>query len=232
MKQKIVWGIIIFLAILILAIVLLKSFWQDKLVHSVSSINEAKAESFIPASSPTISADEKIIGSVQAPVKILVYEDYNNLFSAELADNLSRIKEEFGDKVVVAVRPFVLRNNVASMEAAMAIECSVADGNWVEMRSVIFSAVTNHDFSAEKIAQEADKQGLDKEKFNECLTSLEKQGLMLQVAENAKDFSVYGAPTIFVGNELVIGARPYGDYEDETGAKVEGLKSLVERQIK
>jgi protein-disulfide isomerase len=233
MKKKIVWGIIIFLTLLVISLLLLKSFWQEKTVtNNISAISEAKAESFVPAASPTVSADEKIIGSIQAPVKILVYEDYNNLFSAELAANLDKIKAEFGDEVVIAVRPYVLRDNAASMEAAMAIECSMDGGKWADMRNVIFSAVTNNDFSTEKIAAEVEKQGLDKAKFTQCLTSLEKQGLMLQVAENAKDFSVYGAPTTFIGNELVIGARPYEDYQDETGAKVEGLKSLVERQIK
>jgi len=55
---------------------------------------------------------------------------------------------------------------------------------------------------------------------------------MVQVAENAKQFSVYGAPTIFIGNDLIIGARPYEDYLDETGAKIAGLKTLVAEKLK
>jgi protein-disulfide isomerase len=233
MKKRIVWSVIIFLFLLAAALVLLKSFWQDKVIYNNNKVvSVAQAESFVPASSPTVSAQEKIIGSINAPVKILVYEDYNNLFSAELAVSLSKIKEMFGDEVVIAVRPFVLRGDVVSLDSAMAVECSMTEGSWTDMRSVIFSAIINNDFSVDKINQEVEKQGLDKEKFTQCLTSLEKQGLILQVAENAKEFSVYGAPTIFVGNELIIGARPYEDYQDETGTKVEGLKSLVERQIK
>lgn len=233
MQKKIVWGVVIFLTLLIAALLLLKSFWQDKVITaSVQPAAAAKAESFLPAFLPTVSANEKLIGSITALVKILVYEDYTNTFSAELAQNLDKIKNDFGDKVVIAVRPFVLRDNAASMEAATAVECAVTEEKWTEMRSAIFTAVRSNNFGADKINAEVEKEGLDKEKFAKCLTSLEKQGIMLQVAEDAKQFSVYGTPTIFVGNELVVGARPYEDYLDETGAKVEGLKSLVERQIK
>lgn len=233
MQKKIVWGVIIFFATLIVALLLLKSYWDEKMMAiNKQVVMGARAESFTPAFLPTISADEKIIGSIKAPVKILVYEDYNNEFSAELAVNLDRLKNDFGDEVVVACRPYVLRDDAPSLAAAMAVECAAPEGKWSKIRSVIFNAVINKNFGPHKLSLEAEKEGLDKAKFLKCLTSSEKQGIMLQVAEDAQQFSVFGTPTIFIGNELIVGARPYEDYYDETGIKIEGLKSLVSRQIK
>jgi protein-disulfide isomerase len=233
MKKKFIWGGAIILVILVIALLLVKLEWKKNPEKSSSDLaTVVKAESFAPASQPTISDKEKIVGSIKAPVKVLVYEDYSNVFSADNSEVIKKLETDFGDKVVVAVRPYVSREKPISISAAIAVECASDQGKWQDMRTDIFNAVKNNNLSVDGIKAAAGQIGLDQTKFGECLTSPEKQGIMLQVAEDAKKFSVYGAPTIFVNNELVVGARPYDDYLDESGAKVEGLKSLVERQIK
>ena len=233
MKKKLIWGVVIFLAILLIALLFVKMAWKKNPEKSSSDLGTAaKAESFAPANMPTISAEEKIIGSIKAPVKILVYEDYSNIFSANNSDSLKKLEADFGNNIVIAVRPFATREKPTSIKSAMAIECASEQGKWPEMREDIFAAVKTNNLSNQEIQADAAKIGLDQAKFNECLTSTAKQGIMLQVAEDAKKFSVYGAPTIFINDSLIAGARPYDDYSDETGAKIAGLKSLVARQIK
>lgn len=232
-KKSLVWGIVIFLAILVLVILFIKNYYAaDEIkINGANLAQEAKANVFSPSSLPTVSVNEKIVGSIKAPVKILVYEDYAAIFSADLAKTLERVQADYSNDIVIAFRPFALRNNPASLEMAMAIECASENGGWVEMRQAIFNAVQASDLSYEKISMQADKQGLDKDKFAQCLTSTEKQGIMLKVAEDAKNFSVYGAPTIFINDELIIGARPYDDYLDENGEMIKGLKSLVAKHL-
>lgn len=233
MKKSYILGGAIFLLILLIALLLLKTTWNNNPEKASTDLGTpAKAESFAPASSPTISADEKVIGELKAPVKIIVYEDYSNIFSGEAAESIRNLKSDFGNKIVVAVRPYAIKEKPASIEAAMAVECAFDQGKWQEMRDGIFMAVKNNNLSSEEIKNLSVNIGLDQATFAKCLTDAEKQGIMLQVTENAKQFSVYGAPTIFVNNELIVGARPYDDYLDESGVKVEGLKTLVGRQIK
>lgn len=232
-KKSLVWGIVIFFAVLVLALFFIKNYYaaDDVKINGANLAQEARANVFSPSSLPAVSADEKIVGSVKAKVKILVYEDYASIFSADLAKTLERIKVDYGNDIVIAFRPFALRSNPASLETAMAIECASENGGWVEMRQAIFNALEASDLSFEKISTQADKQALDKDKFAQCLTSTEKQGIMLKVAEDAKNFSVYGAPTIFINDELIIGARPYDDYLDENGVMIKGLKSLVAKHL-
>jgi len=233
MKKSYIWGGAIILLVLILLLFVVKASWQKSPDKANTDLGTAvKADSFAPTNSPTISADEKIVGSISAPVKILVYEDYSNSFSADAADSIKKLETDFGDKLVIAFRPYAVREKPASIEAAMAVECAASQGKWPEMREAIFKDVRNSSLNTDQIKTDATTIGLDQDKFSKCLTDIEKQGIMLQVATDAKQFSVYGAPTIFVNNELVVGARPYEDYLDESGAKVEGLKSLVARQIK
>lgn len=232
-KKSLIWGIVIFLSLLLLALLLLKSFLVDTKSENSTLVPEVKAEVFTPSSLPTISADEKVSGNINASVKILIYEDYADTFSANLANTMERVRADFGDKVVMAFRPYVLKGNVASLDAAMAINCAADEGgDWAAMRQMVFQAVGSNTLSLEKISTKAEEQGLDKAKFAECLTSAEKQGIMLKVAEDAQRFSVYGAPTIFVNGELVVGARPYEDYLNEKGETVEGLKNLITRHLK
>jgi protein-disulfide isomerase len=216
----------------LLVILLLVNLLRDDKSKTISSLdNEAKAASFAPANQPTISANEKVMGSTKAAVKIVVYEDYSNIFSADNSENIKKLEADFGNKVVVAVRPYATREKATSLEAAMAIECASEQNKWEDMREGVFRAVRANSLNGEGISGWAKQIGLDKNKFDQCLTNTEKQGIMLQVAADARKFSVYGAPTIFINDELIIGARPYDDYTDDTGAKVEGLRSLVVRQI-
>ena len=216
--------------IALLAIFLsIKLVWRDN--SEVTHNSGVKAASFTPASQPKISADEKVMGSTRAAVKVVVYEDYSNIFSADNAENIKKLEDEFGNKIVVAVRPYATREKPISLEAAMAVECASEQGKWEEMRTGIFNAVRSKDLNSDGINGWAKQIGLNQDNFSQCLTNTEKQGIMLQVADEAQKFSVYGAPTTFINDDLIIGARPYDDYTDDTGAKIEGLKSLVTRQI-
>ena len=231
MKKSYILGGTIALIILVVILIAVKISWQKKSDQTSSVGKAAIAESFIPASQPQISGQDKIIGSAKAPVKIVVYEDYANIFSADNAEVLKKIETDFGNKIAIAVRPYATREKATSLEAAMAVECGGEQGKWGEMRDGIFRVVKTGNLNSNGINGWARQIGLDQTKFSQCLTNAEKQGIMLRVAEDAKQFSVYGAPTIFINNELIAGARPYDDYSDKTGAKVEGLKSLVTKQV-
>jgi len=232
MKKSYILGGAVILILLFIGLLIVKMAWRDNPEKANTDLGAAaKADSFAPSNMPTISVDEKIIGNFKAPIKILVYEDYSDIFSADNAEVLKKVETEFGNQVVIIVRPFALREKPAGIESAMAVECAFEQGKWQEMRTNIFAAVKTNSLSSELIKSSAIQIGLDETEFNNCLTDTEKQGIMLRVTSDAKQFSVYGTPTTFVNNELIVGARPYEDYLDEFDKKVEGFKSLVTRQI-
>lgn len=226
-KPYLLVGIILILLLVVLLIVKLSTKNDLEIVVDP----EVKAASFIPANKPEVSADEKVKGSTKADVKIVVYEDYANVFSADNSENIKKLEAEFGNKIMVAVRPYVLRQKTMSLESAMAIECASEQGKWEEMRDGVFNAVRSGNLNMDGISGWAKQIDLDMDKFNQCLTDVKKQGIMLQETADAQKFSVYGAPTVFVNDELVVGARPYEDYTDESGVSVLGLKSLVAREL-
>lgn len=191
------------------------------------TIKDAHAQSYVAAASPTLQDDDKIFGSKNAPLKIFVYEDYTNAYCANLADTLDRIKAESGNQVTIIVRPYVLKNSSLSLQAAIAVDCAGDQGKWVAMRALLFAQAKNKQVAAVNFNDYARQIGLDANKFAVCLTNKQKSEKIEQLVSAAETYKVQGAPTMFIGAEMILGARPYEDFVDSNGDKIQGLKTLV-----
>lgn len=193
-------------------------------------IKSAQAQSYAAAASPVFRGDDKIFGLASAPVVAFVYEDYTSPFSAVLADNLDRVRLESDGRLAIVVRPF-FGSSVVAQEAAVAVDCAGEQGKWIEMRALLFAQAKIKQALVSDLREYAGRLGLDEEDFSACLTNVRKSGKMEQSASEAENYSVLGAPTIFIGREVILGARPYGDYSDSNGDKIEGLKSLLASRL-
>jgi len=202
---------------------------KKKVVETpVSKLSDAKPQSYSVSKVPTINSDDKIFGAKNAKLNIFVYEDYSNIYSANLADTLERIKQENGD-ISIIVRPYFKTSNLLAEETALAVSC--AGDKWLEMRALLFTQVKNNQLNINNFSANAKQLGLDENDFNTCLTNPEKSRTIEKSLTDAEAYSVAGAPTIFVGDEMIPGARPYDDYTDSNGDKIEGLKKVVDRKL-
>lgn len=202
------------------------------LTNSISALNkEVKAQSYAANQTPALKADDKVFGSPQAPLKIFVYEDYTSIYSATLADTLDKIKAETGDKVALVVRPYVLNNSRPAMTAAVAVDCAAQQAKWREMRALLFARAKNKQAAPADLSSYIKQIGLDEKGFNTCLTNEEKSGKIEQSVAEAQTYTVQGAPTLFIGNEIILGARPYDNFVDSNGDQIEGLKTVIEKKL-
>ncbi len=196
---------------------------------------EAVIQSYSVEVKPELQTGDKIIGNSEASLKIFVYEDYGDILSAKFNDTLSEILNLKNDNIAIVFRPFI--SSSKSAENALALECSGENGEWRLMREKIFNFMLNKEKFEVDIdpGQEntyyAEKIGLNTEAFNSCLTNERKSGKIEQLVDVATQNGVKGSPTIFVGEEMILGARPWEDYTDSNGDKIEGLKSLVSRVL-
>ena len=227
-KQKfyIVVLVIVLLAAIVLGIVNSRKNKKPVANESVK-IAGAKEQSYVASKYPEQNDSDKMYGEKNAKLKIFVYEDYSNLYSAQLADTLDKIKLE-NNNLDIIVRPYVSADAL-SKNAAMALACS--NDKWVQMRALLFAQVKNKQINIDNFSANATQIGLNADEFKTCLTNPEISRTIEKSMEDAKAYSVLGAPTMFVGDELVIGARPYDDYVDSNGDKIEGLKNLISRKL-
>lgn len=231
--------IIVTVIILIAAIVVAISNSRKKRTDSVDQSNnlnnidikDVKAQSYTAEVLPALKNDDKTFGSPGAPLKIFVYEDYTNIYSAVLADTLDKIKAESGERAAVIVRPYILKSSPLALQAAIAVDCASEEGKWIEMRALLFAQTKNQELTADNFRNYARQIGLDEDKFVACLTSSQKLERIEQSAQEAENYQVQGAPTMFIGDEMILGARPYDDFIDSNGDEIEGLKNAVKRKL-
>jgi protein-disulfide isomerase len=206
---------------------------EKNVAENYQPIVGAKASSYEPVvGALEIGVNDNLIGSEKAPLKIFVYEDYSNIYTADLAETLNKLKLEFDDKFVIISRPYALAGSSLSREAALATICAKDLGKkWEEMRIALLTATKNGTLQSGGLSLVAADIDINEEEFNACLTNEEKSVKLDAVMSDAEKSLVLGAPTMFVGDEMILGARPYSDFVDSNGDAIEGLKTVVERKI-
>ncbi|MEI6528783.1 MAG: thioredoxin domain-containing protein [Candidatus Falkowbacteria bacterium] len=232
--KKIIIPIVIILAVIIIAYIFLrpKNIVKNDDIKALGNLgaSEAKAQSYVAAKTPTLKNGDMIFGAKDAPLKIFVYEDNSSIYSAQLADTLDKLHTEMSTKIAIIIRPFVTKNSSLNKEAALAVECAGSD-KWMAMRALLFAKAKNNNINLSEFSNYAKEIGLDENAFASCLTNAEKSAKIEKLSEEAGNFNVLGAPTIFIGDEMILGARPYEDYTDSNGDNIEGLKTVVSKKI-
>jgi protein-disulfide isomerase len=194
-------------------------------------VSQAKAQSYSAEKNPTLKTDDKIFGSREAELKIFVYEDNVNIYSAQLADTLDKLNLDMSGKIAIIVRPFITKSSELSKESALAVECAGTD-KWMSMRALLFAKTKNSNLSFADFGNYSTEIGLNQDTFAACLTNSEKSAKIEELSAEAATYNVQGAPTIFIGDEMILGARPYEDFIDSNGDTIEGLKTTVEKKLK
>jgi len=234
-KKVVIILAIILLAAIILAISnLIKNKNNNQPVTAKVNVlaGDVKEQAYTASKIPTLKDDDKMFGSKNAPVKIFVYEDSASVYSAKFADTLDKIYADEPNNVAIVVRPFVSENSSDSKEGALAIECAGDQDKWTAMRALIFAKTKNEELNVEELNEYAQQIGLDVNMFSVCLTNQVKSAKIEGLSSEAVSYDVIGAPTIFIGDEMILGARPYEDYVDSNGENVDGLKTIIARKLK
>ncbi|MFA5155656.1 MAG: DsbA family protein [Patescibacteria group bacterium] len=204
---------------------------EGAVLARLNNVSGTLAQSYAANQIPAVKSDDKMFGPASAPLKVFVYEDYTNAYCAALADTLEKIKAEAGDRLAIVVRPFIMKNSPAENQAILAVDCAGQQGKWREMRALLFRRAKNQQLAGLDLDTYAKQIDLDEASFRACLTNEEKSGKIERAVAEAQIYKVQGAPTMFVGGELILGARPYADFVDSNGDRIEGLKTVIEQKL-
>ncbi|MGE5426232.1 MAG: DsbA family protein [Bacillota bacterium] len=191
----------------------------------------ANQQSFSVPNQPVRGKEDFFEGTGDGAMDVIVYEDYADPFSADLAATVEKAAGEFKDTVNFVYRPYAVSGSSLSLKAAQGVACAWELGKGVEYRKEAFAAARDSKLSEESLTVIAQKLGVDMETFNACLTNGEKKERIEGLVTAADNFSVTGAPTIFVGDEMIVGARPYENFTDSNGDEIEGLGQVISRKV-
>ncbi|MCK4539853.1 thioredoxin domain-containing protein [Candidatus Parcubacteria bacterium] len=178
-----------------------------------------------------IDNTEYVLGDFNAPIQIIIYDDFDNQFSADYFRVLKEARSYFDEKIVIAFRHFPMRSHQNSIIAALASECAGEQDLFWEMAEKLFKAKTEEKLNEENIFVLAGEVGANKDDFNECARTEKYFKKIRDSIAEADDFNVIGAPTTFINGVSYPGAYQFEDFVDSSGKERKGLKSIIEEQL-
>ena len=151
------------------------------------------------------------VGSVDAPITIVEFSDFECPFCRQTEPVIRQIQEEYGDQVRFVYRQFPLNDiHPRAQKAAEASLCADEQGQFWNMHDALFLEPVELEVASLKA--KAVGVGLDAEAFNECLDSARYE---VRVDDDVRDgvrAGVTGTPMVFINGRPVSGAQPFESY--------------------
>jgi len=148
------------------------------------------------------------IGPDNAPVKLVLFSDFECPYCRDLSDTLMEIAIDYGDKLQIVFRQFPLTSIHANAQrAAEASLCAHDQGRFWEMHNILFE--NQRELTEENILAKIKLLELDAEKFRECLVSGRRKP---EIREDIRAGNAAGAdstPTMFINGLYISGGQPY-----------------------
>ncbi|MBI5077030.1 DsbA family protein [Candidatus Falkowbacteria bacterium] len=153
---------------------------------------------FVDSMSPSIGAED-------AKITIVEFGDFNCSRTKEEAAVLKQVAAEYKDKIKVYWRNYPVFAE-SSADLALASICAHKQGMFWLFHDYLFQ--NQGDISVEKLKSAPTELGLDKKKFESCLSNPLTQAQIKKDYYAAKDGEVAGTPTFFVNGFKLQGAIP------------------------
>lgn len=157
-----------------------------------------------------------VVGKQDAPVTI---EEYTNFLCPACGNfatyTLPAIQEKYVKNGQVKMVFYIL----PPLELSQAALCADEQGGFLKYHDYLFknqSEIT----SVEALKTMAEKAGLAKETFSQCLDSKKYEKLATSWYEDATKRQVEATPTFYVSGEKLVGAYPFEKFEEVIKGKL------------
>ncbi|HIF98073.1 MAG TPA: hypothetical protein EYQ54_13790 [Myxococcales bacterium] len=150
-------------------------------------------------------------GSVNAPVTLVEFSDFQCPFCSRVTGTLDQIENTYGDKVRIVFKHLPLAMHSRAPMAHAASEAANRQGKFWEMHDLIFS--NQRELSEAKFVEYAGKIGLDVDRFKKDLASASVKARVDADAAEARKLGVTGTPGFFVNGYFLSGAKPFSEFK-------------------
>ncbi len=159
-------------------------------------------------------------GSATAKIQIVEFSDFQCPFCSRVTDPLNKLKEKYGDDLVVAFKHFPLDFHKEARPASHGSMCANDQGKFWEYHDKVFAnQKALQDADLRKYAEEV---GLDMAKWDECMKAGTHQALIDAEMAEGRKAGVRGTPTIYIN-----GRR----FTAPGGYTVEAFSSVIDKYI-
>ncbi|MCL5435716.1 MAG: DsbA family protein [Patescibacteria group bacterium] len=172
-----------------------------------------------PSGGDTVSVEQLLSGihhtkgSSGAPVVIVEFGDFQCPSCGAAYPVVSRILNDFGDKIYFVYRHFPLAQHEFARSAASASEAAAVQGKFWEMYDQLYQHQDKLDETS--IRGYATSLGLDMAKFESDWKSQAAADIVTADAAAGAGFKVSATPTFFINGQRFVGALSYDQFRAE-----------------
>lgn len=174
----------------------------------------------------TLTKDDHIVGSENAPIVLIEYSDIDCPYCRVLHPSLKKIKEEYGDQVAWVYRDFPLDGlHPDARSKAIASEC-VAINEGEDAYFTYLDYLFANEVAKVDLSKTAVTLGFNQSKFDDCITKGDGIDAVETDVTTGKGYGIQGTPfTLLLVQETgevspIRGAVPYED-----------LKNLIDTKL-
>ena len=159
------------------------------------------------------------LGSSDAPLTIVEYSDFHCPFCRKACLEIApQIEAEYvaTGKAKIVWKQFPIEGE-ESVWAAEASECAAEQNAFWEYHDTLFlnrQGINVGTFVISNLKLIAKELGLDTEAFDACLDEGRYRDKIVDDYNEARRREITGTPTFFVGQTMVVGAKPYSTFKE------------------
>jgi protein-disulfide isomerase len=150
-------------------------------------------------------------GDESAPVTIIAFSDYQCPYCRMAEKTVLQVLDTYGDKVRYFHRDYPLPFHEHAHVAAEAARCASEQNKFWEYHDKLF---TSDDLSEDGLRATAGELGLDKDKFDACLSSGRYKAAVDEDMAAGAEAGVNGTPAFFVNGRMLSGAQPFESFKN------------------
>lgn len=168
---------------------------------------------------PLIADSDPLIGKSDAPLKIIIFSDFQCAFCREQEAALNEIIKKYADKVGSIRKDYPEADfHSTSFKAAIAGRCAQEQNKFWSYHNKLLNG--NY-LKREAFNELAEELGLNLKNFKSCLNSDRPKKLIMENIKEADSLEITGVPFIYVNDKEVMGQ-----------ISLEELEEIVEDELK
>ena len=157
-------------------------------------------------------AGAPVRGPADAPITIVEWSDFQCPFCARVEETLTRLRQEYPDKIRFVWRDMPLPFHEQARPAAIAARAAGAQGKFWAMHDRLYADHATP-LGRERFEKEAAELRLDGKRFGAALDAEEgKSAIDADVLAGTKAGAT-GTPTFFINGKVLTGAQPYETFK-------------------
>lgn len=179
---------------------------------------------------PTLSKEGTVLskeGTVDGKLSIIEFGCFKCKYTADAASPMKEILDEFGDEVEIIFVDIPIINHSLTRNISLASFC-IQEHFPQRYEDFYFWTLENqYDLETNEDLNVFFKDNLGPNKsikISECIENKTFENLVDQNIELADKTGIYGTPTVFIGDEFLVGPRPFRVYERLIRQQLEGVQ--------